>query len=292
MPDLLRFCALLVCSVVAVLAFPQTAKAEYLRSASVMSKCLGVASGNNGAPLKVEDCKIGSTATQQWTYNSRTGQISSNAYPSKCLHKATRGWGRNNRVHLWSCNAGTAEMKTWRYDGRSGRINARENEEMCFRRVGDNWANGTVVHLNGDCGSASEAIRWRLTSERQADCQVFDAVVQPNLGLVRDMINEYLPYERRINRRKTLVTHKANLVNTSGCDATINVDATMRRRIRRNASGYLILKAKLHSVSYNYICLRKPKVVAVKLSNLGFIGEGFYKRRGTKGLPDEMCVAF
>lgn len=66
----------------------------------------------------------------------------------------------------------------------------------------------------------------------------------------------------------------------------------MRRKIRRNATGTLTLTAKLHSVSLNYICLRNPRVTDVNLSNLGVIGEKFYRRRGNRGLPDEMCVAF
>ncbi len=271
---------------------PDHAKADYLRAGFDMSKCLGVPSDRNGTRIRMEDCDAAGRANQQWTYNSRSGLISNQAYPTKCIHKATRGWARGNRVHLWDCDAGTPEMKTWRINAANGTVNARENEGMCFRLEGSVWANGAVISLNSDCGSASPQTKWRFTSKDQQDCAVFDALVRPNLSLVRDMINEELPYSKKINRRKTLVTHRATSVETRGCDAWITVDATMRRKIRRNASGRLILRAQLHSVSYNYICLRDPEVKQVHLSNLGMIGEGFYKRRGNRGLPDEMCVAF
>lgn len=271
---------------------PDHARADYLRSASDMSKCLGVPSGENGARLRIEDCDAGGRGSQQWTYNSRTGLIVSEAFPDKCLHKATGGWARNNRIHLWSCSVGAAEMKTWRLTGSSGTINARENEEMCFRLEGNRFENGAVIGLNDDCRSTSGAIKWTMTSKDQQNCAVFDALVRPNIGLVRQMINEYLPYENEINRRKTLVTHRATTLETRGCDAWITVDATMRRKIRRDAHGTLILRANLHSISSNYICLRNPEVKQVHLSNLGMIGEGFYKRRGNRGLPDEMCVSF
>ena len=271
---------------------PQHAKADYLRSAEDMSKCLGVAAGENGTRPRIEDCDPSGANRQQWTYNARSGLISNDAYPDKCLHKATGGWGRNNRIHLWNCSAGAAEMKAWRVNGGTGTINARENEEMCFRMEGGSIVGGTGIGLNGDCRSTSPMIKWRLTSEDQQDCGVFDSVLRPNLERVRGMVNEYLPYEYKVSRRKNLVTHQATSVQTSGCKAEIMVKATMERRVRRNANGSLTLRAQLHSVGFNYICLRDPRVTDVNLTNLGAIGENFYRRRGNRGLPYEMCVAF
>lgn len=128
---------------------PQHAKADYLRSAADMSKCLGVAAGSNGTRPRIENCDAGGAHSQQWTYNTRTGLISNDAFPEKCLHKATGGWGRNNRIHLWSCSAGAAEMKSWRINGANGTINARENEDICFRMEGGSVADGTAIALIG-----------------------------------------------------------------------------------------------------------------------------------------------
>lgn len=268
-----------------------TANADYLRSAGNMSKCLGVTSGNNGAPLVIQDCQMGNVASQQWTYDNRTGLIASVGHRGKCLHKAAGGWANGNRIHLWDCNAGTPEMKSWSYSLANGSISARSNDNVCFHSVSSGWNNGTRTHLWADCTSGSQNRKWRITRFTPTDCGVFDTIIHPNPSLIVDLINNYLPIEQKVSKRKTLITHRARSVSSNGCKAQVTLDATMQRKIRKNASGTLTLEADLHSISGNYICIRNPKVTDVNLSNLGAIGENFYRRRGNRGFPDEMCVA-
>ncbi len=296
MTNLIKTVVLAIISIPSFLIIPgityTTANADYLRSAGNMAKCLGVTSGNNGAPLVIQDCQMGNVASQQWTYDNRTGLISSNGYRGKCLHKAAGGWANGNRIHLWDCNAGRPEMKSWRFNLANGSISARSNNNVCFHSQNPGWNNGTRTHLWGDCRSNSPNLKWRFTSFTPTDCSVFDVIIRPNPAVILSMVNNYLPMEEKISKRKTLITQRARSVSSNGCKAQIVLDATMRRKIRKNASGTLTIEADLHSVAGNYICIRSPKVKDVNLSNLGAIGENFYRRQGNRGLPNEMCVSF
>ena len=102
-------------------------------------------------------------------------------------------------------------------------------------------------------------------------------------------------FEQRINRRKTLRINRLESASFNGCQVDINLNVTLKRRIRRDATGRVSIRANITSVNLvtggrAEICVRNPEVRSVHLSHTLRIGEAFYRRAANRALPDNTCV--
>ena len=93
----------------------------------------------------------------------------------------------------------------------------------------------------------------------------------------------------KINRRKKLHIKEATSISFNGCSAKMKVNVAVKRKIRRDAHGYIILKATVDYFDGRKICLTKSKVLKVKLSNTLRLGEATYKLVANKTLPNNTC---
>lgn len=102
----------------------------------------------------------------------------------------------------------------------------------------------------------------------------------------------------KINRRKTLhikrITGIQNLQNRGAyCRITAKVDVKLRRKVRRNAHGYIKvrgdLKVEIRSGKL-VACIINNKLTQVKLSHTLKIGERFYRRIANKAIPKSKCI--
>lgn len=95
----------------------------------------------------------------------------------------------------------------------------------------------------------------------------------------------------KINRRKTLVVHGVGDLSFSGCQATLRLHVTLKRKIRRDATGVIKLKAKVSSFDRDEVCLSNVHVADVSLSHTLGIGEGIYKQVANKAIPNRVCYS-
>ena len=96
----------------------------------------------------------------------------------------------------------------------------------------------------------------------------------------------------RISRRKTLVIHDADQASFKGCTMTLNLNATLKRKVRRDARGDIKLKANVASFDRNRICLSNVRVSNVSLSRTLNIGEAIYRRVANKSISNNQCFSY
>lgn len=95
----------------------------------------------------------------------------------------------------------------------------------------------------------------------------------------------------KISSRKTMVINKIEDLYFKGCKVYVTAHVTLKRKIRRNASGRVYISATVNSLNPKKVCLKNPKLDKVRLSNTLRIGEGFYKWIANKTLPHNMCYS-
>lgn len=95
-------------------------------------------------------------------------------------------------------------------------------------------------------------------------------------------------FSYKISDRKRLVVNGVDAVSGSNCNLRATLDVTLKRKIRRDAHGTVVVKGTL-AVRDNKICVVNPSVADVDLSNTLNIGEGVYKLVANKALPKNLC---
>ena len=122
------------------------------------------------------------------------------------------------------------------------------------------------------------------------DCVTTEREGNRYAPLIIAQINAYAAGESyTISRRKKLYINRINSISFEGCRVTIVANVTLKRRIRRDATGNATITATVSSYSLSNFCLQNPKLDKLKLSNTLRIGEGFYKWIANKVVPNNHC---
>jgi hypothetical protein len=124
-------------------------------------------------------------------------------------------------------------------------------------------------------GSTLAGLVALASPESQAlTCDGFS--VEDDLVLI--VINdELVGYEHEINKRKTLVINYFESVTSDGCEVVIEANVTLKRKIRKDAHGTMILEGTLDT-SDGLICLLDTHVTDFRLSHTLEVGEWFYEK--------------
>lgn len=93
----------------------------------------------------------------------------------------------------------------------------------------------------------------------------------------------------KISNRKTMVINAIEDLRFDGCKIIVTANVTLKRKIRRNAKGLVIISATVKSFSPTQVCLKNPQLDRIRLSNTLRVGEGFYKWIANKVLPNNVC---
>ena len=98
----------------------------------------------------------------------------------------------------------------------------------------------------------------------------------------------------RINRRKRLLIHHLKDISFKGCSMNLEMDVTLKRKIRRDAHGTVKMRADITYFSFfgRQLCYHNAKVTDVNLSRTLGIGEAAYKWVANKALPNGQCLSF
>ena len=129
------------------------------------------------------------------------------------------------------------------------------------------------------------ALFCSVTSASALDCE---GISIPDELAVELLNSQVAGSSHRINKRKTLVVNKVDSVTGTSCNIRSQVGVTLKRKIRRDASGHVILKGTLR-LDGGKICIANTSVADVDVSNTLNIGEAVYKWVANKVLPNELC---
>ncbi len=251
----------------------------------------------NGNIIHISDCNTGKDENKVWRFDETTGYIRSAIHPEKCLHKRFRGWANGNPIHIWDCDAsrGRPGMKTWVFDEDTGYIHGvgREGTSKCFHKREGGWANGNPIHI-WDCDAARrnpEMKTWDLVPYlyTNPDCDQVNSLGSALAPEVLEAGNSQLRGEYRLNRRKTLQIHSVESVTVSDCRIQLNLNITLKRKIRRDAHGTMRLSSRINSISESEVCLSDVNVDDVNVSRTGIIGESVYRWAANIVLPNNRC---
>lgn len=124
----------------------------------------------------------------------------------------------------------------------------------------------------------------------QVDCRVAEAIAAHYMPEVRARVERAIVgHEERISRRKTLRIDGINHLGVRGCELTLGLNAHLKRKIRRDADGWITLKAHVHSVSRDQVCVRNVRVTSVEFERTMNTGERWYRRAANRALPNDQC---
>ena len=125
------------------------------------------------------------------------------------------------------------------------------------------------------------------------DCRVVEVIGNGGANLITEKINDQVRgVRKKISRRKTLILKDVRELNFQGCQLTLKLQATLKRKIRRNAHGTITVKANVKSFARDQVCLNKIRVSKVSFSRTLNIGEAAYKWAANRALPNNSCYNF
>jgi hypothetical protein len=93
----------------------------------------------------------------------------------------------------------------------------------------------------------------------------------------------------KISSLKRLEINRVDSISGSDCSFRANVNVTLHRKIRRDATGTVVLKGTLDLSNEGKICVAGASVADVDVSNTLSLGEAIYKWVANMVLPDNMC---
>jgi len=97
-------------------------------------------------------------------------------------------------------------------------------------------------------------------------------------------------YEYRISRRKKLVFSRVSDVRFKGCKAYATFHVTLKRKLRRDAKGYVKAKATVFNRTSNKVYLKDLDVYNVSMSNTLEIGESIYTVIARRKVPSKFTL--
>lgn len=129
-----------------------------------------------------------------------------------------------------------------------------------------------------------------LNAQGRLNCRVVESVGNANSIKILNQINSEIEGTvYKISPRKKLILKKVRKVHFDGCKIIVDVEAKLKRKIRRDAKGTIRISAIIDSFNRDRVCVKKAKVDKIKLSNTLRIGEKFYKWVANKVLPNNHC---
>ncbi|MFP3942629.1 MAG: hypothetical protein ACLFWF_01975 [Alphaproteobacteria bacterium] len=125
-----------------------------------------------------------------------------------------------------------------------------------------------------------------MPAEAKLNCRVVEAAGNSIKDDIRTKLNGHMAgHQQKINRRKKLRVNRIERVWFEGCRVKIQANVTLKRKIRRNAHGYIVMSSLVTGLTPDSVCVAKAKVHKVRLSRTLRIGERIYRRVANRTIP-------
>ena len=109
-------------------------------------------------------------------------------------------------------------------------------------------------------------------------------------SFIEDQISDQVVASKyELTNRKTLEIIDIEDLKFNGCNAQMKLKVKITRKLRKDAFGIIGVKATVKSFSRSRVCLKKPKVTSVDLSETVNLEEAFYKLVANVVLPHNKC---
>jgi len=132
------------------------------------------------------------------------------------------------------------------------------------------------------------SLLWMSSAQADINCWPASAFIEAKTDSeVLNLINQQPTASKRLNRRKTFEVYSARSVSTDGCDVSGRFNVKLKRKIRRDASGHMDVKARINRFTG---CFEDIKVTELKLSYTLRVGEAIYRHVANKKLPETLCL--
>ena len=118
-----------------------------------------------------------------------------------------------------------------------------------------------------------------MPASAQLNCSVVESLGN---GMARDIVADInrsaAMSTTKINRRKSLRFERMDSIRFQGCRATLRGRVTLLRKVRRDASGPVVISATVKSFNLRakQLCFSNPRVKSLKLSRTTRLGERVY----------------
>ena len=130
------------------------------------------------------------------------------------------------------------------------------------------------------------------THGQTPDCRSIEVFGNAQREIILRQINDSISgQEYRISKRKTLIIKNARSISFSGCEATLEVEVKLKRKIRRDANGIITVKGTVSEANFTgrRVCISNARIDKLKLSKTLRIGEALYKRVANRVFPSDRC---
>ena len=104
--------------------------------------------------------------------------------------------------------------------------------------------------------------------------------------------NELAGEEFEVSKRKTVLIKGISKIEFDGCIMKIRLELILKRKIRKDAEGYVDFKIKITEATNHRLCLDGLKITKINLSHLTRLGERIIQAFLNKKLPDGKCFEF
>ncbi|MEM9213230.1 MAG: hypothetical protein AAGD25_02690 [Cyanobacteria bacterium P01_F01_bin.150] len=131
-------------------------------------------------------------------------------------------------------------------------------------------------------------------AQKSLDCSIVENLGNSLDAEILAQVNERVSGEsHRISKRKKLIINQVESVSFQACELTIELDATLKRKIRQNAHGTITLRSTIDSFNLpeREVCYTDLRVSNVSLSRTLNIGERVYEWAANRALPDSGCLS-
>lgn len=93
----------------------------------------------------------------------------------------------------------------------------------------------------------------------------------------------------KLTKRKTLHIRDVHSLRFTGCTMKFKLGVKLERKIRRDATGTIGVRATVSSFSRHRVCLKNVKVTSINLSHTTGLGEAIYKAVANKVIHNNTC---
>lgn len=123
------------------------------------------------------------------------------------------------------------------------------------------------------------------------NCTEVETEGNASSGLLTLFLNGKISgYEYRLNRRKKLVFTRVSDIKFKGCKAYATFHVTLKRKLRKDAKGFVKVKATVFNRTSNKILLKDLDVYNVNMSNTLEIGESIYTLIAKRKVPSKFTL--
>lgn len=131
---------------------------------------------------------------------------------------------------------------------------------------------------------------YSLSAHAEISCPQVESIGKQFNAVLLEQINAKVAgKKKKINPRKTLHIKSVQWIKFDGCSIKARINVKLKRKVRRDAVGYLIASGTVRSFDGKEVCIKSAKIHKIRVSNTLKIGERFYRWAANRSLPKDEC---